>query len=361
MRILCGIDTQYTGKVTLSSDGNNSEDDDTIEIDSDVDNAISEEIFGSSSVSRKIVTSDVKRSGNITGQDFSPSSTLKQKTKYDLGLPVTQTQSNRGRDHQSEFAMDIETDSQHGRVDASAERLENNDPRSSYSHLCIPCLSAQYWREIVLHLIVSLFQIFARIKRFIKRKESYYFPPKGGVQRCVGWCSQEDALFDYLTVREHIELFDDLLGGPIYGDGCASPAETYNASTSTSAAATGATAGNVETQGNSEFENKKSGICSYISRIGKRVLAFFMESDSRKSLRSSQEDLLHRLGMTEHAEKYALELSGSFVMCENNFSVLIKQNVVLCVVKKFDYLISYICEERRKNSRRLSYLILLLL
>ena len=328
MRILCGIDTQYTGKVTLSSDGNNSEDDDTIENDSDVDNAISEEIFGSSnpstrssSVSRKMMASDVKRSGNITDQDYSPSSSLKRKTKYDLGLPVTQTQtqSNRGRDHQSEFATDIETDSQHGRIDASTERMENNDPRSSYSHLCIPCLSEQFWREIVLHMIVSLFRIFARIKRFIKRKESYYFPPKGGVQRCVGWCSQEDALFDYLTVREHIELFDDLLGGPIYGDGCASPAETYNASTSTSVAATGATAGNVETQGNSEFENKKSGICSYISRIGKRVLAFFMESDSRKSLRSSQEDLLHRLGMTEHSEKYALELSGSFVMCENNF------------------------------------------
>ena len=46
MRILCGIDTQYTGKVTLSSDGNNYEDNDTIENDSDVDNAISEEIFG---------------------------------------------------------------------------------------------------------------------------------------------------------------------------------------------------------------------------------------------------------------------------------------------------------------------------
>ena len=349
MRILCGIDTQYTGKVTLSSDGNNDEDNDTIENDSDVDNAMSEEIFGSSNpltrsspVSRKRMTSDVKRCGNIIDQDSSPSSSQKQIPNYGLGLTATHTQSNRGRDHGSEFTMDIEPENQRGKVDASTERMDSNDPRSYFPHRYIPSLSSQFWRETVLYVIVSLFQIFAGMKRFIKRKESYYFPPKGGVQRCVGWCSQEDALFDYLTVREHIELFDNLLGGPIYESGCAPPPDTLNASTSISAsastAATGARAGTVEAEDNLGIENKTD-ICSFSSRICRRIINFFMESDLRKNLRSSQEDLLCRLGMTEHSEKYALELSGSLVMYENHLKIVNEVKFMSRVIKRGDCLI----------------------
>ena len=31
-------------------------------------------------------------------------------------------------------------------------------------------------------------------------------------KRAVGWCPQEDAIFEFLTVREHLELFEALLG-----------------------------------------------------------------------------------------------------------------------------------------------------
>lgn len=31
-------------------------------------------------------------------------------------------------------------------------------------------------------------------------------------QRVVGWCAQTDSLFDFLTVREHLELYARLLG-----------------------------------------------------------------------------------------------------------------------------------------------------
>lgn len=33
--------------------------------------------------------------------------------------------------------------------------------------------------------------------------------------RMIGWCPQQDALFDYLTVLEHFELFADLLGAAL--------------------------------------------------------------------------------------------------------------------------------------------------
>ena len=36
--------------------------------------------------------------------------------------------------------------------------------------------------------------------------------------RLVGWCPQHDALFDLLTVKEHFELFADLLGSALGRD-----------------------------------------------------------------------------------------------------------------------------------------------
>jgi hypothetical protein len=39
----------------------------------------------------------------------------------------------------------------------------------------------------------------------------YYIKEANESRRIVGWCSQSDALYSYLTIREHIELFCDLL------------------------------------------------------------------------------------------------------------------------------------------------------
>ena len=48
-----------------------------------------------------------------------------------------------------------------------------------------------------------------------------------GARRAVGWCPQDDAVFDYLTVAEHLELFHALLraGAPAFAP-TPSPAST---------------------------------------------------------------------------------------------------------------------------------------
>jgi ABC-type multidrug transport system ATPase subunit len=43
-------------------------------------------------------------------------------------------------------------------------------------------------------------------------------PPLDHTRRLVGWCPQHDALFEYLTIAEHFELFADLLGSALGRD-----------------------------------------------------------------------------------------------------------------------------------------------
>jgi ABC-type multidrug transport system ATPase subunit len=50
--------------------------------------------------------------------------------------------------------------------------------------------------------------------------------PEDAHSRMIGWCPQHDALFDFLSVHEHLELFADLLGcalGPEYFEVLAGP------------------------------------------------------------------------------------------------------------------------------------------
>ena len=324
MRILCGIDTQFTGEVMLTSDKSDAEYDDALDRSFNVDNLTPQDSFDSSNPrvltptsERKKMQSDLQKSKINTDQEFDPSSSVNIIPKF--SFEVITPQSHQGRGHSSELAIDIESEDGLETRNNGTERVENNTTKYPFYLLPFSCFTTQWWREIGSCFVISLFQLFAIVWKYIKRKEDYYFPPKGGVQRCVGWCSQEDALFDYLTVREHIELFDDLLGGLVYEVGSSGVTESSSSASipapvtaSTSAPSAETANGHLNNKTNAEHGSHRDSYCTFISN---KLISFLRESDSRKNLRSSQEELLTRLGMTEHSEKYALELSGSFTKC----------------------------------------------
>lgn len=99
--------------------------------------------------------------------------------------------------------------------------------------------------------------------------------------RQIGWCPQEDALFDCLTVREHMQLFSDLLSETA----AAASAETVFAS-----------AGNLET-----LETV------YIPPTSRQP-APTKEPDSPQE--TDINEAMEKLGLLEHADKAAYQLSG---------------------------------------------------
>jgi hypothetical protein len=137
------------------------------------------------------------------------------------------------------------------------------------------------------------------------------------VRRSVGWCAQEDALFEYLTVREHIVLFDDLLG-------------TYDTVSSDAATPTTAAFDSNSMEDN-EIHNQGSGSQSgiekeseesvrkeetYLSKKLNKFLSYFMALGCDSNIKNAQTLVLTRLGMVEHADKMACELSGnSSIVC----------------------------------------------
>jgi ABC-type Na+ transport system ATPase subunit NatA len=112
------------------------------------------------------------------------------------------------------------------------------------------------------------------------------------VRRCVGWCSQEDAVFDYLTVREHMELFEALLGQADSGANAATVDPTVGASAVTAGAATTA----------------HTSAANTLSPTADAHL--LLPSLSADAAARGVDEALRRLGMTEHAHKMACALSG---------------------------------------------------
>jgi hypothetical protein len=146
-----------------------------------------------------------------------------------------------------------------------------------------------YFRDVLLFFLTLSIRWSATARRFINKRVDILFPPKERrVRRCVGWCSQEDALFEYLSVREHIELFESLLGD----------SEAINCGSADTAASLDDMSEAVPVQ--ELFLQKKF----------KRFLSFFTAVEQEDVRRSAQLRRLSRLRMVEHAEKMAMELSG---------------------------------------------------
>ena len=238
MRILCGLDPQYTGEVTVYEENADRE------VGEGGDSAAEKAVGGTPDVNRDI---NVEAIGN-TREEIFRSSSLR---------------------HRSPLVVESRTQSP---CESSAGSQRNS-----------------YWRDIILYFLTSSIQWAATARKFINRRTDILFPPKRKrARRCVGWCSQEDALFEYLSVREHIELFDSLLGN---SEGVSDSVNYTGASFDDISVA--------EVDPGLSLQSKLKWLLSFLVTVEKR--------DIRKLAQSLH---LSRLGMAEHSEKMAMELSG---------------------------------------------------
>ena len=133
----------------------------------------------------------------------------------------------------------------------------------------------------------------------------------------MGWCAQEDALFEFLTVREHIELFDDLLG-------------IYDTVLSDTLSNTAASIDIVSIEENEKCNQRMKEKCergdesgvekeseesyvkeeAFFSKRLNRLVSYFTGFRCDTSVDKAQTLVLTRLGMVEHSNKMACELSG---------------------------------------------------
>lgn len=248
MRILCGLDPKYTGEVTVYEENLDRE------VGQGSEGATEGAVDKVPYISRN---STVEVAGNAREGFPRNSSSLLQRCPLMVESAVHSPRDNRGQD-----------------------RSSSGPERNSY------------WRDVLLFFLKLSIQWSATARRFVNKRVDILFPPKGKrARRCVGWCSQEDALFEYLNVREHIELFESLLGD----------SEAINSSIPDTAASL------------DDLSIAEPDLGPFLLRKCKRILSFLMV-DGQKDIRKSAQ-LLHlsRLGMAEHSEKMAMELSGKIM------------------------------------------------
>ena len=339
MRILCGLDPSYTGCVSLSAetvtegDGEGEGDGDG-EVEAETDERSYADRDRESERDREIDGINMEYLSNLHGE--SKDSRSRNSGRKDGNKHKNKNgNGNRDRDRNTFESGDRGVE-RYNIMTANTHTYTPShthiDSQSQSRPRPLWCLGAR------LYTVVSILKIFARFKKMLKQNHAYFFPQRGQVRRCVGWCSQEDALFEYLTVREHIELFDSLLGEQADLNSKANSATQSvktdkstdkNDTCLTGLNETGDIPFNItnNTENNNQnltqiiestesIENKRNRQEYYCHKYYPKkflnfITSYFLESDSSSGRRLTQDLLISRLGMEDHSEKYALELSGT--------------------------------------------------
>jgi ABC-type cobalamin/Fe3+-siderophores transport system ATPase subunit len=285
MRILCGLDSQYGGKISLTAaDKNNPTPDDT--------------------------NADSKREGL--------DNRAQMEGKKGGGLHRTE-------DMEIEFDISKSHDIDHLNRASNLQQFrrgpqerQHDRPQQSGSLISL----ALRWVRIGVQYLIK---ISSKVNGFIKFKFTDV-NEENKLRRCVGWCPQEDALFDYLTVSEHIELFDALLGGSTYMDigsgeeddkehredkdkgdrDQGSSREGFNHDVSRRMDLIDLNNQDIDEPNEAIAENRKWSLNSVLS-----YLRSFFSPSKPSNYDESSTLVLSRLGMLEHADKYVLALSGT--------------------------------------------------
>lgn len=342
MRILCGLDSQYTGAITLTESNDDDNDDEREVGGRGVSAEESKDVDVSSQFARRKDV-DVGK-GNGKGEREREGKGDREEGKGDRGIEeelkgagkgvleadVTPMQGRRSRNViPSSTVMG-------GGVQVTGPRSASRRNRSQVPPLslsfCPPSSSSSYsssslspstWsRDIAISVLSFWIVTFAKAKRLVTYAKKYMYPPKKArARRCVGWCAQEDALFEFLTVREHIELFDNLMGvyetvtNDTLNDTTASidtisikENEIFNSGINgkyDNDSENDADIGSEESYAKEEtyFSKKLNQLVSYLS--------YFIRFRPNTIIEKAQTLVLTRLGMVEHADKMACELSGN--------------------------------------------------
>lgn len=322
LRILCGLDSQYTGSITLTESHDNDDDEGGEEEEEDEEEE-SKQVYVSSGYARRKDEEGGKGEGVKDG-DGAGRKGMKGEGKGHVVLDDIRTQkrgSHQRNNVTSSSSVMRDGGLESGPRSASRRNRSSVPPLSlsffpsSFSSTTPPSHSSPFtWsRDIAVSIVSFWIVTFAKARRFVTHAKRYTYPPKKPkVRRSVGWCAQEDALFEYLTVREHIELFDDLLG-------------TYDTVSGDAVTPTTAASGSNSMKDN-EIHNRGSGSESgiekeseeslpkeetYLSKKLNQFLSYFIALGCDSNIKNAQTLVLTRLGMVEHADKMACELSGN--------------------------------------------------
>lgn len=345
---MCGLDSQYTGSITLTESNDDDDDEDGDVGGRGEDGGESKDVDVSSQHARRKDEDVGKGNGNGNGKgergrerkgdreerkgdrDRGREEELKGAGNGVLQADVTPMQGRRSRNVTSLSTV------MSGRVQVTGPRSASRRNRSQVPPLslsfCPPSSSSStsssssspftWGRDIAISVLSFWIVTFAKAKRLVTYAKKYMYPPKKArARRCVGWCAQEDALFEFLTVREHIELFDNLMGvyetvthdtshnttasidtisikeNEIYNSGIK---EKYDNDSENDA-----DIGTEESYGKEEtyFSKKLNQLVLYLS--------YFLSFRPNAIIEKAQTLVLTRLGMVEHADKMACELSGN--------------------------------------------------
>jgi ABC-type cobalamin/Fe3+-siderophores transport system ATPase subunit len=317
LRILCGLDLQYTGSITLTE--SHDDDNDGEEVDEEEE---SKQVDVSSSYARR-KDGDGGKGKGVEEEGGEGRKGMKGEGKGHFEVDDISMQK-RGS-HQRNNVTSSSSVMRDGSLESgprSASRRNRSSvpplslslfPSSSSSTTSSHSSPFTWSRDIAVSVVSFWIVTFAKARRFVTHAKRYIYPPKKPrVRRSVGWCAQEDALFEYLTVREHIELFDNLLGTyDIVSGDVVTP--TTAASDSNSMKDNG-----IHNQGSGsesgiekESEESVQKEETYLSKKLDQFLSYFIALGCDSNTKNAQTLVLTRLGMVEHADKMACELSGN--------------------------------------------------
>lgn len=287
MRILCGLDSQYGGKISLTAADKKIPTPDDTNVDSE----------------REGLDKSARKEGKKGG-------VLHRKEDMQIEFDISKS-------HDIHHLNKVNNSHQYTR--GPVEQLHDRPQTGSF------ILLALRWVGIGVQYLIK---ISSKVNGFIKFKFTDV-NEENKLRRCVGWCPQEDALFDYMTVSEHIELFDALLGGSTYtdigrgeeddkehredidkGDGDhGGSREGFNHDVSRRMDLIDINNNqDIDEPNDSIAENRQWSLNSVLSSLR----SFFSPSKPSKYDESSTL-VLSRLGMLEHADKYVLALSGTTI------------------------------------------------
>jgi ABC-type oligopeptide transport system ATPase subunit len=345
LRILCGLDSQYTGSITLTE----SYDDDNDEVEGEEDEDDEEEskqVDVSSSYAKRKDEEGGKGKGVEDG-DGGGRKGMKGAGKGHVVVDDIHMQK-RGS-HQRSNVTSSSSVMRDGGLESgprsASRRSRSSVPplslsffpsfTSSSSSSTTPSYSSPFtWsRDIAVSVLSFWIVTFAKARRFVTHAKRYIYPPKKPrVRRSVGWCAQEDALFEYLTVREHIELFDVLLGtyDTVSGDAVSPTTAACDSNSSKDNEMHNQGSGS-ESGVEKESEESVPKEETYLSKKLNQLLSYSVALGSDSNTKNAQTLVLTRLGMVEHADKMACELSGNradspslfttfFIISSTNFS-----------------------------------------
>ena len=319
LRILCGLDSQYTGSITLTESRNDDDDD---EGEEDVEEE-SKQVDVSSSYARKKDEEGDKSKGMEVGEAGGRKG---MKVAGKGHVEVDDSRMQKKRPHQRDYVASTSSVMRDGVLESGPWSAASRRNRSSIAPLSLsffPSTSSStasshsspftWSRDIAVSVVSFWIVTFAKARRFVTHTKRFIYPPKKArVRRSVGWCAQEDALFEYLTVREHIELFDDLLGTheTVLGDAVTTPTAPSDSNSSKENEIHNQGSGS-ESGVEKESEESLPKEETYLSKKLNQFLSCFIALGCDSNIENAQTLVLTRLGMVEHADKMACELSGN--------------------------------------------------